>query len=80
MHKKADKTNIFVILTKSDYHSSKLQTILDDQTNFRNLNKNPINQLKTQVNKLITANNADCNSIKRQKKMETINLDIYMVL
>ena len=60
-----------------EYHS-KFQTILDDQTKFKKLTKNPINQLKTQVNKLITANNADCNSIKLQS-LETINLDIYML-
>ena len=42
--KKADKTNIFVVLNKIDYHS-KLQNILDDHTKFKKL-KNPINQEK----------------------------------
>ena len=40
--KKADKTNIFVVLNKTDYHS-KLQNILDDHTKFKKLNKNPTN-------------------------------------
>ena len=33
--KKADKTNIFLVLNKTDYHS-KLQNILDDHTKFKN--------------------------------------------
>ena len=40
--KKADKTNIYVVLNKTDYHS-KLQNILDVHTKFEKLNKNPTN-------------------------------------
>ena len=65
-HKKADKTNIFVVLNKIDYHS-KLQNILDDHTKFKKLNKNPTNQLKSKINKLSTANNAELNSKKLPK-------------
>ena len=65
-HKKADKTNIFVVLNKTDYHS-KLQNILDDHTKFKKLNKNPTNQLKSNINKLITANNVEHNSTKLPK-------------
>ena len=54
------------MLNKLEYHS-KLLTILDDQTKFKKLNKDIINQLKTQLNKHITANNADSNCIKMQK-------------
>ena len=43
--KNADKTNIFVVLNKTDHHS-KLQNILDDHTKFKKLNKNPTNRLK----------------------------------
>ena len=64
--KKADKTNIFVVLNKTDYHS-KLQNILNDHTKFKKLNKNPTNQLKSKINKLITANNAKLNSTKLLK-------------
>ena len=64
--KKADKTNIFVVLNKIDYHS-KLQNILDDHTKFKKLDKNPTNQLKSKINKLITANNAELNSTKLPK-------------
>ena len=65
-HKKADKTNIFVVLNKTDYHS-KLQNILDDTTKFKKLDKNPTNQLKLKINKLIIANNAKLNSTKLPK-------------
>ena len=48
------------------YHS-KLQNILDTHTNFKKLDKNPTNQLKSKINKLITANNAELNSTKLPK-------------
>ena len=35
--KKQKKTNIFVVLNKTDYHL-KLQNILDDHTKFKKLN------------------------------------------
>ena len=63
---KVDKTNIFVVLNKTDYHS-KLKNILDDHNKFKKLNKNLTNQLKSKINKLITANNAECNSTKLPK-------------
>ena len=40
--KKADKTNIFVVLNKTDYHS-RLQNILDDFTKFKKFDQNPTN-------------------------------------
>ena len=54
-HKKADRTNIFVVLNKTDYHP-KLPNILNDHTRLKKLNKNHTNQLKSKINKLITAN------------------------
>ena len=38
--KKANKTNIFGVLNKTDYHS-KLQNILDDHTKFKKLIRIP---------------------------------------
>ena len=61
--KNVDKTNIYIVLNKSDYHS-KLQTILNDKNKLTKLNQNPTNQLKSKINKLINANNADLHSIK----------------
>ena len=46
--KNADKTNIFVVLNKTDDHS-KLQNILDDHTKFKKSIKNPSNQLKSKI-------------------------------
>ena len=43
--KRADQTDIFVVLNKTDYYS-KLQNILDDHTKFKELNKNLTNQLR----------------------------------
>ena len=62
----ADKTNIFVILNKTENHS-KLQNILDDHTKFKTLNKNSTNQLKSKIDKLITVNNVELNSTKLSK-------------
>ena len=55
-HKKADKTYIFVVFNKTDYHSK-----------FKKSNMNPTNQLKSKIDKLITANNAELNSKKLPK-------------
>ena len=60
--KKADKTNFFVLLNKTDYHS-KLWNILNDTPK----SKNATQQLKSKIDKLITANNAKCNSRKPPK-------------
>ena len=51
---------------KSDYHC-KLQTILKDKNKFTKLNHNSSNQLKSKINKLINANNADLHNIKLPK-------------
>ena len=59
-------TNIFIVLDKTDYHS-KLQNILDERINFKKLDKNPTNKLKSKINKLITANYAICDNTKLPK-------------
>ena len=64
--KKADKTNIYIVLNKADYHS-KLQTILNDKNKFTKLNQNPTNQLEYKINKLINANNTDIPNLKLPK-------------
>ena len=50
--RRADKSNIFVVLNKNDY-KNKLDTILGDTNKFSKINRNPINTLKIEVNKLI---------------------------
>ena len=50
--RKADKANIFVILNRTDY-KRKLDVILNDTNKFKRISKNPTNELKIKVNKLI---------------------------
>ena len=57
---RADKSNIFVVLNKNDY-KTKLGTILSDTTKLSKINRNPINNLKIQVNKLIAQINKQSN-------------------
>ena len=63
----ADKANCFVVMDKKDY-TDKLDAILSDDTKFKALSRNPINQLKTEVNKLIK----DSNQQSKQKLFEPL--------
>ena len=47
--------------------SSIHETILNDKNKFIKLNDNPTDQLKSKINKLINANNADLHNIKLPK-------------
>ena len=55
--KNADKTNIYIALNKSDFNC-KLQKNTRRSQSFFKVHKNPSNQLKSKINLLITANNA----------------------
>ena len=55
--RKADKSNIFVILDRQEYRA-KLDNIISDTTKFQRISRNPINSLKIEVNKLIAAANS----------------------
>ena len=55
--RRADKSNIFVILDKQEYHD-KLNSILNDTSKFERLTKDPTKQLTSKLNKLIGAANA----------------------
>lgn len=61
--RKADKSNIYVILDKEQY-KSKLDDILSDQTKFEKLDHNPSNQLKKKLNAIIKHNNGVANNLK----------------
>ena len=61
--RKADKSSIFVILDKEEY-MGKMKTILHDQTKFKSITKNPTNDIKTRLNRIIRENNKTPNSIK----------------
>ena len=50
--RKADKSNVFVIMNKNEY-KQKLYLILSDTQNLKKITHNPINELKIEANKLI---------------------------
>ena len=55
--KRADKSNIYVLMDEEEY-LEKINHILQDPSKFQPISRNPINQLKSEVNKLITKANA----------------------
>ncbi|XP_076061571.1 uncharacterized protein LOC143037323 [Oratosquilla oratoria] len=61
--RRVDKSSIFVILDKEDY-MNKLMNILGDTTKFKQITKNPTNDLKTRLNLLIRCNNNTASSPK----------------
>ena len=60
--RKADKSNVPVVIDRTEY-TQKLQNILNDQSKFKKLTRNPTQELKTRVNKLIYEANR-CSSVK----------------
>ena len=64
--KRADKTAVYVIMNKNDY-MSKLNQITNDTTKFKELKKDPTNNLKTKINKIITTLNATKNNANINK-------------
>ena len=61
--RKADKSQIYVILDADDYHR-KCKVILDDPTKFKRITRNPVEQLKRDANSLIDAANKHTNGTK----------------
>ena len=54
--RKADKSNTFVIMDKTDYND-KIDHLLSDESKFRKIDEDPTNDIKTELNKLITTVN-----------------------
>ena len=54
--RRADKSQVFVILNKKDY-DQKVSAILGDQTKFTKITRNPVEQLKRSANDLIDVAN-----------------------
>ena len=50
--RKADKSNIYVIINSEDYFE-KLNKIIHDKNKFIKINKNPIDEIKNKINKVI---------------------------
>ena len=64
--RRADKSNIYTILDKDQY-LDKLNTILNDETKFKRITRDPTETLKNEVNKLIDASNADTDHTQLHK-------------
>ncbi|XP_076059462.1 uncharacterized protein LOC143036090 [Oratosquilla oratoria] len=63
---KVDKAAFYVLMNTSKY-MNKIDIILRDETNFKNITKDPRKPLKKKPNKLISINNAATNIIKFTK-------------
>ena len=57
--RKADKCNMFVIMDMDEY-KSKLDSILSDTTKFEIVNRDPVKNLKVEVNNIIKSINWEC--------------------
>ena len=64
--RKADKAATYVILPTSEYHQ-KIDNLLADPSKFKKISRNPIEALKTKINKTIDCINALQGGIKFQK-------------
>ena len=69
--RKADKSNVFVILDK-DYYVQQINQLLSDETKFRKIVKDPTDELKRELNKHIGIVNTskDVKIAKREGKYE----------
>ncbi|XP_076046144.1 uncharacterized protein LOC143028224 [Oratosquilla oratoria] len=61
--KRADKASILVLILTSEY-LEKIDTILEDRTKFQPIQKNPIPELTSKVNKITDVFNAVASGIK----------------
>jgi hypothetical protein len=55
--RKADKSNVFVIMNRTKYNDQ-ISSMLSDKTKFKKVNKDPIPSLKKELNNLIDVVNA----------------------
>ena len=64
--RRADKTPALVLISTDEYHR-KLDTILDDDSKFKKIQRNPIEDIKREANKIIDWVSALSSSIKLSK-------------
>ena len=58
--RKADKSNVYVILDK-EYYENRINDVVSDEQKFTKIDKDPTNDLKQELNKLIV----QCNSVQQ---------------
>ena len=61
--RKADKSNMFVVLDRSKY-CEKINELISDRNKFERIEKNPIPNIKSTINKYVTSINAVNSSVK----------------
>ena len=66
--RKADKSNVFVLLDKEHYING-INSILADDTKFAKVNKDPTEDLKKEINKLISEMNEETEGEQRLQKL-----------
>ena len=64
--RKADKSNVFVVLDR-EYYTNAINNILSDETKFQRIDKDPTESLKKRLNGLITQINISNNTTKMSK-------------
>ena len=64
--RRADKSNIYVTMKKTDY-IDKIENILSDSSKFVKISKDPTESVKQQANNLISSLNVVCGDLKLQK-------------
>ena len=64
--RRADKSSVFVIMDRHDY-IDKINALLEDESKFERIKKDPTNQVKAKVNRIITSANAVIGDIHFQK-------------
>ncbi|XP_076030436.1 uncharacterized protein LOC143018739 [Oratosquilla oratoria] len=77
--RRADKSDLFVILNRSEY-IDKVDSILQDPSKFLRLKKNPIDEILKKVTKLIDNANADRDGVKFSLCKVIMNLDEFVDL
>ena len=65
--RKADKSNVFVIMYKKDY-CNKLKTLISDENKFKKIKNNPILDIKRRINSLIDV----INRVKDGEKLKKL--------
>ena len=65
--RKADKSNVYVVMNKVDY-DNKLDEIVADDSKFKKIDSDPTDDLKRELNKLILEANKSGDAVKFQKR------------
>lgn len=74
--RKADKAQLFVVLSAEEYYQ-KTAAILSDKTKFKRITRNPVEELKKQANSLIDASNKVSKVVKFERVVGEYQLGYF---